>query len=108
MTQIQLIRKFATGIVGKKIIIYRSDWELNMQNSIPRLGIPKNLKANDEFDKAFRRNFVRRCPLARGFSNVTFLRLKKRMNLLVILICQAKSPQLIGRLGGYKIPKTAR
>lgn len=71
MTQVQLIRKFATGIVGKKIIIYRNDWELNMQNSVPRLGIPKNLKANDEFDKAFRRNFVHRCPLARGFSNVT-------------------------------------
>ena len=74
MTQVQLIRKFATGITGKKIVIYRihnNNWELNMQNSIPRLGIPVNLKANDEIDKAFRRNFVRRCPLARGFSNAT-------------------------------------
>ena len=42
-----------------------------MADAKPRLILPPDLNQNDEGDKAFRKDFIERCPMARGFANVT-------------------------------------
>lgn len=73
MTKVSAIRQFATLVAGEKVIICRdsTEWESPMWDQHFRLGLPKNLTIIDEQDKLFRRDFVRRCPLAQGFSHVT-------------------------------------
>lgn len=73
MNRVKLIRDFASTIAGERVIIprERDGWEMIMSDAHPRLGLPKNLDENDEGDKSFRKDFVTRCPLARGFANVT-------------------------------------
>lgn len=72
MTRLQAIRKFADIVAGEHVIIIRSDdWALSMVDAKPRLLLPYNLMKNDEGDKQFRQDFVERCPLGRGFANVT-------------------------------------
>lgn len=76
MNRIQLIREFASNIAGVRVVIpsQRDDWGMSLSAihlGIPYLILPRNLNQNDEGDKMFRKDFVRRCPLAQGFSNVT-------------------------------------
>lgn len=76
MTQVQLIRNFASEIVGVPVIIARErdDWGMSLADihlNKPRLILPRDLTKNDEGDKEFRKDFVRRCPIAKGFSNIT-------------------------------------
>lgn len=74
MTQIQAIRKFASEVAGTYVTIARrrDDWGMSLADyRHPRLILPHDLKQNDEDDKAFRRDFVNRCPIARGFASVT-------------------------------------
>ena len=74
MTKLQAIRKFASDAAGKTVRIAqkRRFWAMDTDNySYPRLILPEDTDTNDEEDKTFRANFVSRCPMARGFSNVT-------------------------------------
>ena len=72
MTQLQAIRWFADFLANEHVVITRKeDWEFNMAYSHPHMGIPYDLMKNDEGDKLFRIDFIQRCPLARGFSNIT-------------------------------------
>lgn len=77
MTKLQAIRAFTNSVLGEKIIIAKEKFEDNnfamgIFDEVPRLKLPKNLNFKyDKIDKSFRRNFVERCPLARGFSSVT-------------------------------------
>ena len=77
MTKLQAIRWFMTSVLEEKIIIARDKFDnynfgMDMINPTPRVKLPQDLNAvPDECDKAFRKNFVSRCPLAQGFSSVT-------------------------------------
>ena len=77
MTKLQAIRNFTAEVLGEYVTIARDkcedgNWAMDISNPTPRLKLPKVLDmAHDESDKAFRRNFVERCPLAQGFSHVT-------------------------------------
>lgn len=77
MTKLQAIRWFASQITTEKVTISKkrleNNWaiDLAVQQKTPRLLIPKDFQINDAMDKIFRKNFVERCPMARGFSNAT-------------------------------------
>lgn len=73
MTQLQAIRSFADYVAGEHVIIpkQRGEWQISMGDPKPRLTIPKDPNQNDRCDKMFRADFVKRCPIARGFANVT-------------------------------------
>jgi len=73
MTKVQVIRQFVNAIAHKRVIIARErdDWGINVNQTISRLILPKDLNKNDETDKMFRKDFIRRYPSARGFANVT-------------------------------------
>jgi len=79
MTKLQAIRQFCHIICGEPIVIAmrrdeENNWkmDLNTENKSPRLIIPSNIYApSTKEDKQFRQNFIERCPLARGFSNIT-------------------------------------
>ena len=73
MNKVNLIRRFASEIAGEHVYIERarSEWKSCMYDNKMRIGLPVDLMANDALDKLFRKNFVQRCPLAQGFSNVT-------------------------------------
>lgn len=77
MTKLQAIRWFMTYVVEEKVIIARDKYDnynfgMDMINPTPRVKLPQDLNAiPDEYDKAFRKNFVSRCPLAQGFSSIT-------------------------------------
>ena len=73
MSKITEILNFASLVAGEHVTIARERdcWSMGMGSSKPRLILPFDLDENDEDDKAFRRDFESRCPLARGFANVT-------------------------------------
>lgn len=73
MNRVTLIRNFASLACGEHVIISRdrSEWSFSMIDSKPRLFLPVDLDARDESDRLFRKDFVARCPLARGFADVT-------------------------------------
>ena len=73
MTQLQAIRWFVDYVAGEHVIIpkQREDWQIALGDTKPRLTLPPDLTAFDDRDKLFRADFIRRCPLARGFANVT-------------------------------------
>lgn len=73
MTKLQAIRAFADYLAGEHVIIpkQRGDWQMSLGDPKPRLTLPKNPNHSDEADKLFRKDFIARCPLARGFANVT-------------------------------------
>lgn len=71
MTKLQAIRKFADYAAGEHVIIARGDWAMSMLDSKPRLYVPQDLMKNDEDDKLFRLDFIARCPLGKGFANIT-------------------------------------
>jgi len=77
MTKLQAIRWFMRYVTGEEIIIAKdrfneSNYAMDISNEVPRLKLPRNLNGpSDENDKLFRQDFVARCPMARGFSNIT-------------------------------------
>ena len=77
MTKLQAIRWFGKMVLEEDITIARdkfstSNWGMDVIGKIPRIKTPKNLTYKSDLpDKMFRANFIERCPLAQGFSNVT-------------------------------------
>lgn len=77
MTKLQAIRNFTTMVLGEPTAIARDKFEstnfaMDVVNSSPRLKLPKTLEfKSDKSDKAFRKDFISRCPSAQGFSNIT-------------------------------------
>ena len=73
MNRIQLIRQFASTVAGEPVTIprIRDDWGMGMSTQRPRLVLPPDPDKKDEGDRLFRKDFVSRCPLARGFADVT-------------------------------------
>ena len=73
MTKLQAIRQFMNEVLGEPITIARrrDDWGMSLTDKTPRLILPHDLQQNDPQDKLFRKDFVARCPLGRGFANVT-------------------------------------
>lgn len=96
MTKLQAIREFAQMIHGGHVTINRTrfdegNWGMDIDNSDPGLITPKDFTYMDEKDKAFRADFIARCPLATDFSDVTLTILhefghwynRKAMNIVV-------------------------
>lgn len=79
MTQLQAIRWFMKSVLCEPVTIAKnkmSDFNFAMDISglTPRIILPNDLHwKSDEIDKMFRRNFISRCPLAQGFSNITIV-----------------------------------
>ena len=73
MTKLTLIRDFVEQVTGTRPVIprVRDDWAVVSETDSMRLTVPADLTENKDTDKAFRANFVSRCPLAQGFANVT-------------------------------------
>lgn len=73
MGQITAIRNFASVVAGERVTIarQRDDWSMSIADPKPRLILPHDLNKNEWQDKMFRADFVQRCPMARGFANVT-------------------------------------
>lgn len=73
MNKVTLIRDFATLVAGERVTIVRKrdDWGMSLSTPYPRLVLPKDLNKKDLNDKLFRKDFIARCPLAQGFSDVT-------------------------------------
>ena len=77
MTKLQAIRWFSNFASCDNIIITKEKYEgtnfaMGIGDKHPRLKLPKDLNAPyDLGDKLFRKNFVERCPMAKGFSTVT-------------------------------------
>ena len=77
MTQIEIIRKFATEAIGERVTIARkrmyNNWGMDVNNKPnPRLLVPYIFNYTpEEEDIAFRENFVKRCPIADMFSDIT-------------------------------------
>lgn len=76
MTKLRAIRWFCAYCCGQKIIITRmrmtDNFGMSWLNDEPRLHLPKDLNyQRDDRDYAFRKDFINRCPSARGFSNIT-------------------------------------
>jgi hypothetical protein len=72
MTKLQAVRWFADFVANDHVIVARGDdWNASMIDRHPRMTVPYDLMKNDEGDKLFRIDFIQRCPLARGFANVT-------------------------------------
>ena len=77
MTKLQAIRFFMNYVLEDKIVIAKDKFEttnfgMDVLNSTPRLKLPRNLNFKpDACDKAFRKDFTDRCPMAKGFSSIT-------------------------------------
>lgn len=77
MTQLQAIRWFMKNVLCEPVTIAKDrmpvfNFGMDIMNPTPRLILPYNLNCkSDEVDKLFRKNFISRCPLAQGFSNIT-------------------------------------
>ena len=72
MTKLTAIRDFVELITGVRPVIpaKRDDWAVVGTDDSIRLTVPMAFTGS-ETDKAFRKDFVSRCPLARGFADVT-------------------------------------
>ena len=73
MTKLQAIRWFASEVAGEYVTLarQRDDWSISMADSKPRLILPHDLNQNEIEDKMFRADFIKRCPMAQGFANIT-------------------------------------
>lgn len=78
MTKQQAIRWFGKMVLGENITIARDKYSTNnfgmdISGSTPRIKISNRLDTfrPDYADKAFRADFVERCPSAQGFSHIT-------------------------------------
>ena len=72
MTELTAIRDFVELITGIRPVIARKrdDWSVVSEADSMRMTVP-TVYTGSETDKAFRKDFVSRCPLARGFADVT-------------------------------------
>ena len=72
MTELTAIRDFVELITGIRPVIARKrdDWSVVSEADTMRMTVPTVYTGSDS-DKAFRKDFVARCPLARGFADVT-------------------------------------
>ena len=72
MTELTAIRNFVEQVTGVRPVIarVRSDWSVTSEADSMRMTVP-TVYTGTASDKAFRANFVSRCPLARGFADVT-------------------------------------
>ena len=72
MTKLTAIRDFVELITGIRPVIpaTRDDWAVVGWDDHIRLTVPMAFTGS-EMDKAFRKDFVSRCPLAQGFADVT-------------------------------------
>lgn len=73
MTKLTAIRDFVELVTGVRPVIprVRDDWAVVSEETSMRLTVPADFAEHKDTDKAFRANFVSRCPLARGFADVT-------------------------------------
>ena len=76
MTKLQAIREFVNSLAGEHVTIARErcdcgNWAMDIDGATPRLILPKDFEYRDELDKEFRKDFTTRCPMAKGFSDVT-------------------------------------
>jgi len=77
MTKLQAIRDFTSFVCEDKVVFIRkrldeNNWAMSVADKNPRLQLPADISVPmDEGDCAFRKNFVKRCPLAQGFSHIT-------------------------------------
>lgn len=76
MTRLQAIRNFSDFLANEHVTIAREhygngNWSMDVLNPTPRMYIPSDLDYSDEEDKAFREDFVNRCPYANDFADVT-------------------------------------
>ena len=77
MTKLQAIRWFMQQVLSEPTTIAKNRFQefnfgMDIINPTPRLVLPSNLDSKpDEVDRIFRKDFVTRCPLAKGFSNIT-------------------------------------
>ena len=73
MGKITAIRKFASLVAEERVTIVRErdDWAMSMSTPHPRLVLPTDTDKKDEGDHLFRKDFVARCPMAKGFADVT-------------------------------------
>ena len=78
MTKLQAIREFVALALGEqKVVIARDKFDdgnyaMDIDNNYPRVKLPDNLGAEmDEGDRIFRKDFIERCPMAKGFANIT-------------------------------------
>lgn len=76
MTKLQAIREFGAIVCGKPIVISRTkeehnNWRIGYEAN-PTLYLPQTLDFSpDKDDKEFRKNFIERASLTRGFSYIT-------------------------------------
>ena len=72
MSELTAIRDFVELITGIRPVIARKrdDWSVVSEADSMRMTVP-TVYTGTEFDRIFRADFVRRCPLARGFADVT-------------------------------------
>ena len=76
MTRLQAIRNFSDFLANEHVTIAHErydngNWSMDILNPTPRMYIPSDLDYSDEEDKAFREDFVNRCPCADDFADVT-------------------------------------
>jgi len=73
MTKLTLIRDFVELVTGVRPVIprERDDWAVLSEVDSMRLTVPVDFAEHKDTDKAFRKNFTDRCPLAKGFADVT-------------------------------------
>jgi hypothetical protein len=95
MDKLTAIRSFASIAAGERVTIVRerSDWGMSLATSRPRLTLPKDIDEKDEDDRLFRQDFITRCPLARGFADITLTILHEvghHFNREAYIFCDAK------------------
>lgn len=79
ITKLRAIRLFMNTIVGQQVIFTRERFECNnmamgIWDNVPRLKLPSKIDHPlDETDREFRRDFVKRCPMAQGFATITLV-----------------------------------
>ena len=77
ITKLRAIRLFMNTIVGQQVIFTRERFEgsnmaMGIWDNVPRLKLPSKIDHPfDEMDKEFRRDFIKRCPMAQGFATIT-------------------------------------
>ena len=109
MGKITAIRNFASIAAGEYVTIIRerSDWGMSISTPHPRLVLPQNTDEKDEGDRLFRKDFVARCPLARGFADVTLSILHEvghHFNREAYIFCDPKEYNNAKGVDHFKLP----
>ena len=71
--RLALIRDFVELVTDVRPVIpaHRDDWAVVSNPSSMRLTVPADFTEHKDTDKAFRKDFTDRCPMAKGFADVT-------------------------------------